>query len=180
MHSLAFGGWQLTWHERDLDSFISFPFHGEMGPKELVRLLAEKGWGASCEKHEVSNATMLGHIFGEAVGLTAAAETPCFTSAGSWTLLTSTFLSDECSSSSSVAGRICHASKGSFSDGSPHTSISGHASGMGAQALAWNTSLDWEFLCGWNFPCTYPLPYCSEWEARQLFVWKKYWLSKET
>lgn len=173
--------WQLTWRECDLDSFfISFPFHGEMGPKDPVRSLAENRWGTFCEKHEVSNPMMLGHLFGEAAGLSAAAETPYFASTGCWTLLTSTFLSDECSSSSSVAGRICYATKGSFSDGSPHTSVWGHATGMGAQALAWNTSLDGEFLCGWNFPCTYPLLYCSTWLARQLLVWKKYWPSKET
>lgn len=163
MHSLLFGGWQLTWCECDLNSFcISCPFHEETGSKELVRSSAGKGWGAFCEKHEASIPRMLSHLFGEAAGLCCWGDS-CFASAGNWTLLTCTFLPAEGSSTSSATGRICHASEGSFSDVSPHTSVSGHAAGIGAGALAWNTSLGWEFLCGWNFPCTYPLPYASQW-----------------
>lgn len=71
----------------------------------------------------------------ERLSLSAAAENPCFLTAGSWTLSTSMFPSDECSPASSEACRICHASKRSCSDGSSHTSISGHIRGMGYSSL---------------------------------------------
>lgn len=77
----------------------------------------------------MSSSTLLGHLVGKTLSLSAATETPCFLSA-------SMFLSDECSPASSIACRISHASKRSFSDGSSHTSISGHPRGMGCSSLS--------------------------------------------
>lgn len=54
--------------------FISFFFHGGTRSKVVVRSLAEEGWGAFSKKHEVSNPAMLGHPFGQAASLSAAAE----------------------------------------------------------------------------------------------------------
>lgn len=79
---------------------------------------------------------MLGHQIGKTLSLSAAVENLCFPPAGSWTLPTTMFLSDQCSPASSVGCRICHASKRSFSDGSSHTSISGHTRGMGCSSLS--------------------------------------------
>lgn len=142
--------------------FISFFFHGGTRSKVVVRSLAEEGWGAFSKKHEVSNPAMLGHPFGQAASLSAAAESLlCFSrklgSSGfyisSWWMLNLLLKSRQ---------HLTCLKRDFIRQQSPRFIIRSHY-GHGCSRL----SLDWELLSGWNFPCTYPLPYCSEWEAGQ-------------